>query len=114
MKKLTIQRIVILFICVGGAASALADLEFGPKELVLAGANPIEVPGRRRGGRVDRVPPLAVELPGVVPPSGLAPASEEHDPPTALIRGHGVVVARLRHRGGLDPRHRRHPCLSSG
>jgi hypothetical protein len=45
MKKLTIQRIVTLFMCAGGAASALADLEFGPKELVLAGANPIWVPG---------------------------------------------------------------------
>lgn len=45
MKKLTIQRIVILFICAGCGASVLADLEFGPKELVLAGANPIWVPG---------------------------------------------------------------------
>ena len=45
MKKLTIQRIVILFICASGAASALADLKFGPKELVMTGANPIWVPG---------------------------------------------------------------------
>ena len=45
MKKRAIQRIVILFICAGCGVSALADLEFGPKELVQAGANPIWVPG---------------------------------------------------------------------
>ncbi len=45
MKGRTIRGIVILFICAGCRVSALADLEFGPKELVRAGANPIWVPG---------------------------------------------------------------------